>query len=121
MRRYQFMIITGFFLACWALLATVWVLNVFGVYIYNPIVDSLIAVGCHMCAAINPILYGVMNKKLRNAMLDVIPKALSEIMYSKVYGKKEGKVQRDQSLVSCRDETVCELDDSQQSKQEEVT
>ena len=85
---YQFIFITAFFLCCWAALATQWLLNSLGgMFIYEPHLDGLVGFGCHLNSAFNPVIYGAMNKTLRNAMYDVLPETLSHWMYEKTYGK----------------------------------
>jgi hypothetical protein len=87
---YQFIVITLFFIGCWAVLATQWLLNSLGgMFIYEPHMDGWTGFGCHLNSALNPFIYGAMNKGLRNAMYDVLPEGLSHWLYQKTYGAPE--------------------------------
>ena len=109
----QFIVITMFFLSCWAVLAVSWVLSgFFGVVVYEPHIDGFVGFCCHLNSSANPIVYGAMNKSLRNAMLDIFPKWLRSRMYNMIYGKK---VARAESLKSI---STVEEDDSKASSEE---
>jgi hypothetical protein len=83
---WQFIIITMFFLGCWSLLAFIWILNsVFGVFVYNSTIDGVIGLSCHLNSAVNPVIYGFMNKKIRNAMFDQLPFGMKDYAYSTMY------------------------------------
>ncbi|GMH96052.1 hypothetical protein TrST_g921 [Triparma strigata] len=87
---YQFIVITAFFLGCWCVLAVMWILGpLFQIVIYNPHVDGLVGFCCHLNSSLNPIIYGAMNKNLRNAMFDMFPEGIQHILYSKTYGNEE--------------------------------
>ena len=73
----QFLVITLFFLGCWACLAFMWALGTFGVKIYDEWYETVAQLTCHLNSALNPVIYGVMNKKLRAAMFSVAPKWLA--------------------------------------------
>ncbi|GMH63660.1 hypothetical protein TL16_g03772 [Triparma laevis f. inornata] len=86
---YQFIVITAFFLGCWCVLAVVWLVgSLFGVIVYNPHVDGWVGFTCHLNSSCNPLIYGAMNKNLRNAMFDMFPEGLKHILYSKTYGSE---------------------------------
>jgi len=90
----QFIVITMFFLSCWTVLALIWIANIFGFFVYNQVCDTIVSFGCHSCSMGNPIIYGVMNKKLRNAMFDTLPSWLGDVLYSKTYGKEKLKTEK---------------------------
>ena len=72
------------------MLATQWLLNTLGgMFIYEPHMDGWSGFGCHLNSALNPFIYGAMNKGLRNAMYDVFPEGLSHWLYKKTYGAPE--------------------------------
>jgi len=64
---------------CWALLAVTWFLSPF-VRIYNKYFDGYTGMTCHLNSMANPLLYGVLNAKLRKAMLDVLPTKVSKLL-----------------------------------------
>jgi len=65
-----------------------WLLNsLFGVFIYNTHIDGVVGFCCHLNSALNPLIYGIMNKSLRNAMYDMLPEKLGQFLYNKTYGK----------------------------------
>ena len=65
---YQFMIIIAFFLGCWIVLSFIWLVAPFGWRISNIHLDGFIGMFCHINSAANPMVYGLMNKNLREAM-----------------------------------------------------
>ena len=69
----QFSIITLFFISCWTILCILWVLSPFSVKIENKHIDGAIGFSCHLNSMANPIVYSVLNKKLREAILNVMP------------------------------------------------
>ena len=110
---FQFIIITVFFLSCWAVLAVSWVLSgFFGIVVYEPHIDGIVGFCCHLNSSANPLIYGAMNKHLRNAMLDLFPVWLRTKLYNMIYGEK---IARHESLQSM---STVEEDDSKASSEE---
>ena len=70
----QFMIITAFFLVCWVCLALTWFVAPFGYRIQDVHMEGFIGWTCHLNSSTNPLIYGTMNKHLRQAMGKIMPK-----------------------------------------------